>query len=169
MDPNGYHSSWERQIRTGTPQSLQLMLIEGALRFADETVRHWDTEDGEAAFESLNRCRRIVSELLHNVRPAMSQPAKQAAQVYLFLFQTLTDIQLHGERQRMAEVVKVLESERETWQTVCDEMPQAPRWVERPAVEAVTCSGLEDLFPDVSASEPLNVPIPPGGSLSVEA
>ena len=36
-----------------------------------------------------------MTELLNNVRPEMSEAAKKAASVYLYLFQTLTDIQLH--------------------------------------------------------------------------
>ena len=49
MDTNGYDSYLETQIRTATPQKLQLMLIEGAQRFANETVRHWESDDAEAA------------------------------------------------------------------------------------------------------------------------
>ena len=169
MDTLRHDSYLETQIRTATPQKLQLMLIEGALRFARETVRHWDSKDAEAAFESLNRCRRIVAEMLQNVRPEMSRPAKRAAAVYLFLFQTLTDIQLHRERPRMAEVLKVLESERETWQIVCDEMPEAPRWVERPPVEQVTSRGMAAILPDfMPTGQPVGF-APPAGSLSLEA
>jgi flagellar protein FliS len=169
METNGYDSCLETQVRTATPQKLQLMLIEGAIRFANETVRHWGADDAEASFESLNRCRKIVSQLLHSVRPDMSEPAKRAAAVYLFLFQTLTDIQLHRERHRMPEVLKVLESERQTWQIVCEEMPETPRWVERPSVEEVTSSGMTTFIPDTSPTDLPGCPAPPSGSFSLES
>jgi flagellar protein FliS len=169
MDKNVHDSHLETQALTATPQKLQLMLIEGAIRFANETVKHWNENEAEAACESLIRCRKIVSELLNNVRPDMSEAGKRAASVYLYLFQTLTDIQLHREQRLMADVLKVLEVERETWQTACDQIPEATQWVERSQSEQITSSGLAAIAPDLTVAGVPGVAIPPPQGLSLEA
>jgi len=170
MDAAARNSYLETQVNTATPQKLQLMLVEGAIRFAHQTMHHWEQQDEAAACESLIRCRRIVTELLNNVRPNQSEVAKRAASVYLYLFQTLTDIQLHRQRERMADVLKVLAEERTTWQTVCKEIPDTPKWVERPAVEQVTSNGMGTIAPDTSELASFgDTPIPNPNGLSLEA
>jgi flagellar protein FliS len=170
MDSSARDFYLETQIRTSTPQKLQLMLVEGAIRFAHQTIHHWEQRDLTAACESLTRCRKIVTELLNNVRPEVSEAAKQAASVYLYLFQTLTDIHLHRQQGRMADVIRVLEEERETWQTVCREIPDTPKWVERSTVEEVASDGLGAIFPDTT--DPADIaggPMPSHNGLSLEA
>ncbi len=169
MDKDARDSYLETQALTATPQKLQLMLIEGAIRFANETMIGWEEDEAEAACESLIRCRKIVSELLNNVRPDMSEAGKRAASVYLYLFQTLTDIQLHREQKLMPDVLKVLEVERETWQTVCEQMPEATEWVERTQVEHVTSSGMAPIAPDLTAGDVPGLACPPSAGLSLEA
>jgi flagellar protein FliS len=170
MDSNARNSYLETQVATASPQKLQLMLVEGAIRFAKQTIHHWEQQDEPAACESLIRCRKIVTELLKNVRPEMSRAAKRAASVYLYLFQTLTDVQLHRQREKMSDVIRVLEMDRETWETVCREMPNTPRWIERPPVELVTSDGLGTVIPntaDPASPEGGRTPIHEG--LSLEA
>jgi flagellar protein FliS len=170
MDSNARNAYLETQVNTATPQKLQLMLVEGAIRFAHQTMHHWEQQDEPAAGESLIRCRRIVTELLNNVRPNQTEVAKRAASVYLYLFQTLTDIQLHRQREKMADVLKVLEVERETWLTVCKEIPNAPKWVERPAVEQVTSSGMGTIALDTAnPASAGDLPVPNPSGLSLEA
>lgn len=161
MDAHGHDSHRELEIGTASPQKLQLLLIEGAIRFANQAQRRWEDNQTEAAFESLSRCRRIVAELLENVRPEFSAAARRAAAVYLFLFQTLTDIRLHRQRKRIGEVLQVLESERQTWQIVCDEMPESPRWVERPQVEQLTSAGGAAIISDFVPNDRSGCPAPP--------
>ena len=73
---------------------------------------------------AVGRCRGIVSELLAAVSPEPSDLSRSVAAVYLFLFRTLAEAQLHRDRRRVAEVIDVLEIERETWRLVCERTPQ---------------------------------------------
>ena len=60
-------SYYEDDIQNATPQSLRLMLIEGAIRFANRAVSLWNT-DLPAAHQSLGRCRNIIIELVASIR-----------------------------------------------------------------------------------------------------
>ena len=116
----------EAQVMTATPQKLRLMLIEGAIRFARQTIQQWAVNQNEEALESLIRCRSIVSELLAGVRTEESDLTRQVASVYVFLFRTLTEAQLRRDRQKVEEVIRVLEVECETWRLVCEKLPGKP-------------------------------------------
>lgn len=131
----------ETQITTAAPQQLRLMLIEGALRFARQTVREWQEERREDALESLTRCRSIVTELIAGIREGSSPLANQVLEIYLFLFNELTQAQLLRDVARMEGVIRVLEEERVTWQEVCfalascseESRPQPPHEILAPA------------------------------------
>jgi flagellar protein FliS len=115
----------ETQLQTATPQRLRLMLIEGAIRFAHLTEQHWDEGRDNDAFESLLRCRGIVTELMSAVRPDGAQIARQVMALYVFIFQALTEAQVRRDRVKLAEALRILEVERDTWREVCERMPEA--------------------------------------------
>ncbi len=126
MDQHARESYLEAQVMTATPQKLRLMLIEGAIRFARQTIQHWQAGDNERALESIIRCRNIVSELLSSVRVDESELTKRVASLYLFVFQNLTEAQLRRDVKLVESAIGVLEVERETWRQLCEEMPHAP-------------------------------------------
>lgn len=125
------HQYLEAQIMTATPQKLRLMLIEGALRFARQTLEFWQREQNEQAIESLIRCRSIISELLSGIRLDDSDLTHKVAGVYLFLFRCLTEAHLRRDRKKVEETISVLEIEHETWRLVCEKLPAAPFPMER--------------------------------------
>ena len=116
----------EAQIMTATPQKLRLLLIDGALRCAHQTLELWAQQRNDEAIETLIQCRSIVGELLSGIRVEQSQLTRQVAAIYIFLLRCLTEAQLKHDRQRLQETIKVLEIERETWRLVCEKMPDAP-------------------------------------------
>jgi flagellar secretion chaperone FliS len=98
------------------------MLIEAALRQAELTAQHWDQQQPEPALEALIRCRDLVSELTAGIRPDESPLAQKVLGLYLFLFQALTEAQLSRDRTKLAVVRRILASERQTWQQVCQQL-----------------------------------------------
>lgn len=126
MSADPSHAYLETQVLTATPQRLRLMLIEGAIRYADQTARFLQDGSDERALESLIRCRDFISELIAGIRPDASSLAKKVLGLYTFLFQALTEAQLSRDAQKLAHVRRVLESERDTWQQLCQQLPDAP-------------------------------------------
>ena len=117
----------EARVRTATPQRRQLMLIEGALRFARLAVEQWDGGlPNEEVYSNIVRCRDIVAEIYGGIRQDQAPVAKQVAAIYLFLFRLLAEAPLHEDPQRVRDVIRVLEEEQKTWQLVCEQMPEPP-------------------------------------------
>ncbi len=126
MDNAARESYLKTQLTTATPQKLRLLLICGAIRFAQQTMRHWEENDSEAAFESLTRCRGVVVELMTTVRRDDDATSYNVFKIYLFLFQALTAVQHSHDAEEMRKILNVLDEERQTWEELCELMPEAP-------------------------------------------
>ncbi len=153
----------ENQVLTATPQKLRLLLISGAIRFANAAINHWEHGRNEDAFESIIRCRAIVTELLSVVQPQDFEPAKQVVAIYAFLFRLLSEAQLHRDPERVRQVIAVLEEERETWQQLCEQLPDAPQTPEPKEVTMATLQADNSPAP-LGANTPASV-----ASFSLEA
>src|SRR5262245_44499499 len=116
----------ETQVLTATPQRLRLMLIEAALRKAKVAQQACDAHDKEAALTGINYCRDIISELIAGIQPDQSPLAKQVLGLYMFIYSALVEIGLTVDGQRLRDVIRVLDEERQTWQAVCEQMPERP-------------------------------------------
>jgi flagellar protein FliS len=138
MNTSSQHAYRENQVLTATPQKLQLMLIEGALRFARQGLEGWRTGEDEAAAEALVRCRKILSNIQAEIKPERGEAAQRTSSLYLYLFQTLTFAQMNHSTQDLKDIIKVLEIERETWSRLCEQMPDAPTESQRDTPTEVT-------------------------------
>lgn len=140
--PNNY---LETEVLTATPQKLQLMMINGAIRYAYQARQMREQQEPELASEKLIRCREIIAQILCSLKPDGSELMRKVAGIYLFLFQELTDIRSDDAYDRLEGVITVLNEERQTWEELCRQMPEAP---ERPqeAVREITSSDAEAMM-----------------------
>lgn len=163
----------ETEVLTATPQKLQLMMISGAIRFAHQAQRFGESGDLEQAWESLLRCRGIVTQILCGIKTQNQPLLRQVAGIYLYLFRDLTNIQLTNDYERLSEIIPVLEEERETWRQLCELMPEA---LERPREEVREITA-RDMLPqpetefqtDVHGGAFSGVPMSPQGFDSATA
>lgn len=120
----------ETEVLTATPQKLQLMLIDAAIRSTQRAARHFEAGKPDEAGEALVHAQQVVTELLAGINRDANVPlARKMAAVYLFVFRGLVDA--GRDRKKLDDVLRVLGIERETWRRVCRETgsaetPQAP-------------------------------------------
>ncbi len=124
------------EVMTASPQKLQLMLIEAALRQASKARTLWQEKKDLEAGEPLVRAQEIVTQLLAGVKPeADAQLARRVVGVYGFVFRTLVAAHLERSEPKLSEAISILEIERETWRQVCQKLgAQAPHVPLRPAL-----------------------------------
>ena len=108
------------QVTTATPQKLQLLLIEGATRFTTQAKQLIEQGNLEAGADALVRAREIVAELLASAAGGESEIGRRLSGVYLFLFRSLSEAHNEADLDKLDEVLRVLEIERETWRMVCE-------------------------------------------------
>lgn len=110
----------ETQVLTAAPQKLQLMLIDGGIRFAHQAREAHAAGNAASLSDSLDRARDIVAELIASIRPDGLPVSNSARAVYGFIFQSLAEAQLLKNPQKIDDAVRVLEEERQTWLAVCE-------------------------------------------------
>ncbi len=115
------------EVLTAPPQRLQLMLIEGAIRFVVRARNHWAADEVGAASELLIRAQEIVGQLIAGAASdPTSQLGKKVAANYIFIFRSLSEAGLRHSETQLADALRILEIERETWREVCNKLGSDP-------------------------------------------
>lgn len=127
---------FDTQVLTAPPQKLQLMLIDGALRYARQAADHWREGRIYEGGEALIGCQRIVTELLRGLKPDVAPSlVENVSNIYGFVFRTLVEAGMRRDADKLAEATRLLDIERETWRQVCERLssqPQTPAIVPAP-------------------------------------
>ena len=111
------------EVLTATPEKLQLILVETAIRAAERAKHYWQIKDDEKACESVVRAQEIAGELLAGVNHDIDPPlARRMAGIYAFVLQRLVEASLQRDPKGIDDAVRVLRIERDTWQQVCQKM-----------------------------------------------
>lgn len=127
-------------VLTASPEQLQLMLYDGAIRFARQGRDALARKDYSTSCEKLLRAQRIVVEmeagLRHEVNPELCQ---QLAALYHFVYTRLVDANLRQETGAVDEALCILEHQRETWRMLMEKIAAA----ERPEENEVCGAGVQ--------------------------
>jgi flagellin-specific chaperone FliS len=99
------------------------MLIAGAMRQVRAAEAAWGEQREGDAIQALVKARDIVAELLSGIHPDATPLVQQTLGIYAYLYSALTEVQHSGDTQSLAGILRVLDEERQTWQSVCCELP----------------------------------------------
>ncbi len=112
-------------VLTATPEQLQLMLYDGAIRFATQGRDALSEKDYATSFERLTRAQRIISEMQAGLNYEVNRElCERVASIYNFLFRKLVDANVNHEVAAVDDALKVLRIERKTWQILVDKVNQ---------------------------------------------
>ncbi len=127
MSPHAREEYLETEVFTASPQKLQLLLIEAAIRLVIRAREQWNNHQDDEATESLIRCQEIVTEIIAGLRPQPeSSLTRKVAAIYAFIFRSLVQAALRRDDRQLANALSVLEVERDTWRQLCDQLPNSP-------------------------------------------
>jgi flagellar protein FliS len=117
------HSSYlEAKVLAAPPQRLHLLLVEGAIRFGRQANDALSRGDFAAADVPLLRVIDIIGELLAGVRKNKSELNKKVSELYWYLFRRVSEAKINADSAALADVLRLLDYERQTWQMVCDRL-----------------------------------------------
>jgi flagellar secretion chaperone FliS len=111
------------EVSTAPPQKLQLLLIEGAIRFALQAKECWRAQRDAEAAAAILRCQEIITEILATIKPEVDrQLAGRVAAIYAYLLRTLVAADRGRDEKQLDQALALLEIERETWQLLCQQL-----------------------------------------------
>ena len=152
--PNSYLRD---AVMTATPEQLQLMLYDGAIKFALQGKDALIAKDYEESYNKLSRAQAIVLEMQSGLRREVNaELCDRMAAVYNFLYRKLVDASVHRDADCIDDAVKILRYQRETWVMLMEKVAKLKAGELKPAAEPVAQSV------ETPASESV------GGSLSLE-
>ncbi len=154
----------ETDVMTATPERLQTMLIDGAIKNLQRGILLWRDNRDEEACESLIRAQQIIAQILAGFRREVdAELARKVAAVYLFLFRAIGEAQNARDEGKLEQCIRVLDVERQTWRLVCEKL-EKERAANRAREAAPRLPGDSPTAPPRAAGPP-----PPGPPLGLWA
>jgi flagellar biosynthetic protein FliS len=124
----------EGKILTASQPRLHLMLLEGAQRQCRIAQQAGQAEYWGEFYASMDKLMAIMEELVRSVSDSKSPIAESLEEQYAFLYRELAASRFSLNTEKLAECMKLVDFERETWKQVCDKVDTTP--ASRPAIVA---------------------------------
>ncbi|MCZ6834432.1 MAG: flagellar export chaperone FliS [Planctomycetota bacterium] len=119
-EPNAYLKT---KVMTASPADLRLMLLDGAIKFAQQGQKGLVEKNFEAVYNGITRCQKIILEMVNNLNAeADPELCTRLSGLYTFMYTRLIDASTEKDASIMDEVIKLLRFERETWQMLMDKL-----------------------------------------------
>jgi flagellar protein FliS len=123
MNQQAANNYLRTKVLTATPEQLQLMLYDGAIRFAEQGKAALVKKEYEASFNALSRAQKIIAELLCGLKHDMApELCSKLASLYNFVFRRLVDANIHHDVAAVDEALQILRYQRETWVMLLDQL-----------------------------------------------
>lgn len=117
-----YENYLETGVLTASPQKLQLLLIEAAIRSIHRGKQAAARGDQAAASEQFIHAQDCVGQILAGLNyDGAAEIVKRLAAVYVFVLRQLAEGALNRDETKLDDAVRVLDVERETWRQVCEQ------------------------------------------------
>lgn len=164
------------KIMTASPEQLQMMLYDGAIRFCEQARQAIEANDIPTTHDRLLRAQRIVMELTNGLKNEVNpQLCSKLAGLYNYVYRLLVDANFHRKIEPLDEAMKLLRYQRDTWQMVVEKVRQekalqagASASPEEPTVEAAPQPSASVTRPASSRPVPAAAGKPLGGTLCLE-
>jgi len=123
MNGQAANSYLRTKVMTATPEQLQMMLYDGALRFCEQARGAMEQKQWEQSYNLIVRVQRILVEMLaslkHDVSPDL---CGKLSALYNYAYRKLIEANLRRENGPLEEATKVLRFQRDTWALLMDKL-----------------------------------------------
>lgn len=125
MSHNAADHYLRTKVLTATPEQLQMMLYDGAIRFAEQGRIALEQKNFEKSFETLTRAQKIVLEFIAGLKRSVAPDlCDKLSGLYAFCHRRLVEANLKHDPALVDEALEVLRYQRETWQMLMQKLAQ---------------------------------------------
>jgi len=123
MEDSAANPYLRNAVMTATPEQLQLMLYDGAIRYANQARDAIGEKDFATSYDRLTRAQAIILEMESGLNYDVNRElCERVAAIYGFLYRKLVDANVHRDIAAIDDALKILRIERETWQMLVDKV-----------------------------------------------
>ena len=123
MNQQAAQNYLKTKVFTATPEQLQLMLYDGAIRFGEQAKLALEQKNFEQSYTMISRVQKIITEmsssLRHKVDPDLC--GKMAA-LYNYVYLKLVEANIEHKVESMDEALNILRYQRETWAMLLEQL-----------------------------------------------
>lgn len=113
------------KVMTASPEELRMLLLDGALRFANMAKDGMEHKDYEKIYEGFTNCRNIVLELSNSIDPGPDpELAQNVRGIYIFIYGELVKASIGKDLDKLNKAIELLEYERETWAQLMEKLAE---------------------------------------------
>ena len=113
----------ESKVLTASQPQLQVMLLDGALRFGRQAKELWASDTSFAEVDRyLERMANVVDELTHGVAEGSTEMSKELEEQYAFVYRELAACRIDQTAEKLEACLQLLEYQRETWKLACEKL-----------------------------------------------
>ena len=111
------------KIFTATPEQLQLMLYDGAIRFADQARLALEKKNFEDSYNAISRAMKIIVELTSSLNHKASPDlCGKLAALYNYVYRNLIKASTERTPEPLEDALKILRHQRETWAMLLEQL-----------------------------------------------
>ncbi len=122
-NPQAAQNYLRTRVMTATPEQLQMMLFDGALRFGEQARAALAQKNYEQTYQNVSRVQKILTEMLstlkHDVSPDL---CSRLAALYQYAYKKLIEASVEHKMESLDEAMNVLKFQRETWHMLLDQV-----------------------------------------------
>ena len=123
MNPQAAQNYLRTKVLTATPEQLQMMHYDGAIRFAEQARAALGKKDYETNYHMVARVQKIVTEmsctLKHDVYPEL---CTKLSALYNYIYRKLIEASTNHKIESIDEAISLLKFQRETWAMLLDQL-----------------------------------------------
>ena len=135
-NPQAAQNYLRMRVMTATPEQLQMLLYDGAIRFAEQAKAALLERNFERSYNSISRVQKILTEmsctLKHDVFPEL---CGKLASLYNFAYRKLIEANINHSVESVDEALNVLRYQRETWALLLDQLGKSKAAVAATRIE----------------------------------
>ena len=113
------------KVFTASPEELQMMLYDGAIRFCEQARVAIEDKKIEDSFTLIDKAEKIIMEMTNAMRDEIApEIVGNMRRLYMFCYDRLVQANMKKDIVPLDECLKVLREMRETWVLLCEKLQE---------------------------------------------
>jgi len=124
MNPQTAQQQYLRtRVMTATPEQLQMMLYDGAIRFSEQARAALVAHDYEKSYNMISRVQKIITEMSCTLkREVLPELCDKLTALYGYVYKKLIEANVQHSVGAIDEALELLRYQRETWALLLDQL-----------------------------------------------
>ncbi len=123
MNPLAAQQYLRTRVLTATPEQLQMMLFDGAVRFGEQARTALEKRDFQVSFEMISRVQKILTELSGSLKRDLAPDlCDKLTALYNFAYRKLIEANVAHRIESLDEALDVLKYQRQSWSLLMEQI-----------------------------------------------